>query len=44
MGSSKTYLQLFNHGGAFHFDLRNGASIWRPLLQNKMKHEKVTVK
>lgn len=43
-GSPRTYLQLFNHGGAFHLDLGNGASIWRPLLQNKMKHENVTVK
>lgn len=44
MSSSKTYLQLFNHGGAFHLDLGNGASIWRTLLQNKTKHEKVTGK
>lgn len=39
MDSHRTYLQLFNHGGAFHLDLGNGASIWRWLLQNKMKHE-----
>lgn len=44
VGSSRTYLQLFNHGGAFHLDLGNRASIWRLPLQNKMKHEKVTVK
>lgn len=44
MGSARTYLQLFNHGRAFHLDLGNGASIWRPLLQNNMKHENVTVK
>lgn len=39
MDSHRTYLQLFNHGGAFHLDLGKGASIWRWLLQNNMKHE-----